>query len=320
MIKRIILIFIVVSLFFISLYPTLPANTINTTKKNILVNQNIYNHFQTNENMKLHFEGYENNTKINTMTNGKLDFEISGFIAWWSPVPEFYDAGYRCISILIKNIGDEYNSFLKWEWINVSIYHVYTDHERVVEYQNMTSQTFTIFKDAFMYGSWHSTPWPNSKKPEKLRINITTSIEEKNYDNNEATVVVGKGVTINGNVYEQINNGDKKQIDEAHLICLAEEEHFLTFYDSCSVGKKTGIDYYTLCAPIKYDNESSVFNISAECSYGTQYKETEPLYGYDNTTLDFVFIKKARSNYKSILNIIREKFNNKIISRVLNYN
>lgn len=299
---------IVLGIIFIIFLSSLSVAAIeNIETKHNIKKQNIENKLSDR-----HFS-YEHEVIENASENGDIgDFDlIADIVSWWSPFPWIEGKEARCCQVYVKREGCYQSEDIYW--IHIRAYWIYSNGEEEL----MTSETFQYgggiyFKSYIRHNMCTCTV---EEKPVKTRVEVETLIPESNTENNEKTVNVGLGITINGYVYKKNIFGKKSPVDpsEAEVWCMAEKSHFLDYYfhyytmDHLIFGE----GHYFLSAPLKSGNPPYTYIIKAKYGIRTQRKSTEPLYEFENTTMeDFVFLKIRNKT-------VNTKLTN-ILARVIN--
>jgi len=233
-----------------------------------------------------------------------FDIFIEG-ISWYSPNPLDINKGVLCFNILIDSVGDWDDSKAYANRIIISA--VFSNGENEI-FRSKTSRWGRVSSDTIIMPEliWiASGPILGenvlTEKPTSLIVELTTSYPGEASENNNITVDVELGITING----YINCKDKEGVKTtpfSYVKVLSEENHFIDYYFRFYVYPEND-GYYYCYAPyisgVKYSIE--VFNIDSEKSQSKYINSPIEFTVYD---LDFLFTKSQSFNLFKTKNMI----------------
>ncbi len=225
------------------------------------------------------------NTDIKSKNDGEVDLVIYGE-GWWSPAPWLEDEDFLGLYYQIENIGYRYQGN---NWIYLSIYFIYPDHEEVyIENRGVKSS------DIMVGLQWSSMGKSLKKeKPEEIRFEIETNAPESNKQNNNLTVKVDYGVTIYGKIY--IRNLRGEQLHKKWVVLCNSDISLKSFkYEDAHFYDNN----YVVVAPKKAGAPPFCYTLIARIDYfllRTRLKITPKLDEFEYTEIDFNFGFSDRS-------------------------
>ena len=228
-----------------------------------------------------------------------VDLTVEYFYGWWSPAPWFDNMDYAASAFCLRNNGDYFEGVCN---ITTKVYKIYSnlsENETDVRYSN---------KDYIPQGSFnsfHYDCWVDSEQPVFWRIEITSNIEETNYENNVITIPNQLGVTIDGYVYKEDVSGNKNPVKCALIKSNSDMNNQEFYYVTDSKG------YYCIKIPKNPELGPFKYTISATI-LGIEPKEkiqlTEPLDGFEYTQNNFTFKAKSRNVIRNFFNLFESFF------------
>jgi hypothetical protein len=264
-----------------------------------------------------------NNNKIINNNEGPNN-KVKGLIGWYTKHSfQYNDHHYEkyqyWVNSWVKNIGGDYQT---WDeegfWINISTFLIDSnDEEHIIKFYFLQ----IIPKPSEEPAGWahgdgiYSTcmRW-SSTAHAQVKVVVTTSIPETNFDDNEAYATVSEGVIITGNVTKGSNTKKpvKNGVVEAYRLITDPTaplfDNRVCYLYSETETNNTGS--FLITAPAMKEPERYSIWVSFPVTKNLRINKnlySDPVGAGETTTLDFVFTK-SKITEKSLISLLFQRF------------